>query len=89
MEKIEIICGLRDVGGKKFLWALSLLDMRVYFREADINIDVLASELDDFIGFPPKGYEWEFKTVDDNKRVTAWISRTQTLINKQKENEDE
>lgn len=90
MKKIPVICGVRSLGGTKSLWALSLLDMRVYSREENVNIDILAAELDDFLGYEPAGCEWEFKVVDgSSKRVQAWVSRTQMLIEKQKEKEDE
>lgn len=90
MRKIPVICGVRNIGGVKSLWALSLMDMRVYVREENVNIDILASELDDFLGYEPEDCVWEFKVVDgSSKRVHAWVSRTQLVIEKQKEKKDE
>lgn len=85
-KTIPVICGSRDFGESKLLWALSLMDMRVYVREESTHIDTLATELDDFLGYEPNGYTWEFKVVDgSSKRTTAWVNRTQAIINKQKE----
>lgn len=89
-KTIQVICGSHNVGERKLLWALSLLDMRVYVNAEDTHIDTLAEELDDFLGYEPRGYEWEFKIVDgSSKRVTAWVNRTQAFIKKQKESKNE
>lgn len=89
-KTIQVVCGSHNIGDRKLVWALSLLDMRVYVRDEGTHIDTLADELDDFIGYEPKGYEWEFKVVDgSSKRVSAWVNRTQALIKKQKETSNE
>lgn len=89
-KAIPVICGSRDLGGKKLVWALSLMDMRVYIKEEDTNIETLSLELDDFLGYEPAGFTWDFKIVEgSSKRVSAWVARTQALINKQKESKNE
>jgi hypothetical protein len=86
---IKVVCGSNNYGGQRVVWALSLMDMRVYINNEATNIDTLALELDDFLGYEPPGYSWDFVLVDNNKRVAAWVNRTQALINKQKEDNNE
>lgn len=82
MEKtkpLAVWCGSRTVGKERLFWALSMQDFRVYIKPERANIDTIALEVDDFIGYPPRGYVWDIQCVG-NARCSDICARIKRVL---------
>ena len=78
-KSLAVWCGSRTVGPEKLFWALDTRDFRVYVSPERKNIDIIATEVDDFIGNPPKGYYWDIQCVG-NSRCSDICARIKKVL---------
>lgn len=81
-EQIPAIFGGRKTAGKRYIWVLSLLDLRVYIREENTHMDTLTMEIDDFLGDLPDGFSWDYQMILGNKRIEQLMCRVKARSEK-------
>lgn len=83
-KQLTVWCGPRNAGATKLFWALDTRDFRVFVMPADTNIEKIANGVDDFIGYPPKGYSWDIQCVGEDKRCSDICERIKKILMDQK-----
>lgn len=78
-KPLSVVCGTRSAGPEKLFWALDTRDFRVYVAPERKNIDAIATEVDDFIGYPPKGYIWDIQCIG-NSRCSDICARIRKVL---------